>query len=251
MPLRRRKPPHCSRKPHNTLHGAPPASGGPTFREPDAGAKRTPRTGTRGTAARHRRYPLCRLPFPKLLPFSKLPEPLPLPADGPTPIREDARHATRVRRPLYPATAPMPQAVRRMCAFRAQFALDSRLPPARLCKNPAGIQRIKPTPPFRHPSSSFRRKPESRIESARFALLCDAEGARKRGIPAFAGMTRNEAGMTEKGPEGQGKTLYGPDISFTGVRGHPLQMCGDKTPLDSAERKGVWGHIASYIFLWL
>ncbi|MDD9863873.1 MAG: hypothetical protein OXU54_04790, partial [Gammaproteobacteria bacterium] len=42
----------------------------------------------------------------------------------------------------------------------------------------------------------------------RFALLCDAEGARERGIPApvqargrlFAGMTRNEAGMTEKNP---------------------------------------------------
>jgi len=30
------------------------------------------------------------------------------------------------------------------------------------------------------------------MESARFALLCDAEVARERGIPAFAGMTEKK-----------------------------------------------------------
>jgi len=32
----------------------------------------------------------------------------------------------------------------------------------------------------------------------RFALLRDAEVARERGIPAFAGMTKKKPGMTEK-----------------------------------------------------
>ena len=60
------------------------------------------------------------------------------------------------------------------------------------------MNRIKPTPPFPSPTASFRRRPESRIKSARFALLCDAEVARVRGIPAFAGMTEKKAGMTKR-----------------------------------------------------
>jgi len=59
------------------------------------------------------------------------------------------------------------------------------------------LRHSAPSPVLPAPPLSFRRRacpwleqgPESRITSARFALLRKAEGARKRGIPAFAGMT--------------------------------------------------------------